>query len=529
MDQILDLWRMALRRFWIIAIVLVAGLPLVLLYAYLKLPLYMAEAKILVENQRIPDELARSTVTMDAGQRLQLIQQRLMARDNLVGLIQELGLYTDRDDLTLTQKVGLVRRATEFVPVSTPGRGGYGRNKELSAFLIRVTHESPTKAAELADRFVTVVLDQNIQSRSEEARETTAFFAQAQEQLNREIIALEEKITRFKEANKDALPESLAFRQAELSRIGDARLLLEQQLLGLEEERRTIQSRLEFLERHGAPAAALSAEELELRKLESALILQQATKAETHPEIQALKNRIAALKEAIARKNPGAGEGPAMGAEEAAMRNRLVLIDGQVTLLKGQKVKLEERRAELIATLQRTPGIEIQLNALERKLTEKQDAYSGYTRKRAEAEAGERMEVNQQAERFEVIESPIVPQYPIAPNRKKIVVMGSGLVVALALGLAFLVEQMRPRIRSAGQLERQLGLRPVVTLPHVRTRAERRQRLAWRSGVAALVLLGIPAGLYAVDRHYEPLPLLMAKLAEKSGANNILRMIEKRF
>ena len=112
MEQIAELWRMIWRRFWIIALILVVGLPLVAFYAYLKLPLYQSEAKILVESQRIPDELARSTVTVEAGERLQLIQQRLMARDNLLKLIQDLGLYANRDDLTLTEKVDLVRDAT---------------------------------------------------------------------------------------------------------------------------------------------------------------------------------------------------------------------------------------------------------------------------------------------------------------------------------------------------------------------------------------------------------------------------------
>ena len=76
MDMIPELWRMFLRRFWIIALVSVVGLPLVALYAYLKPAIYQAEAKILVESQQIPDDLARSTVTADAGERLQLIQQR---------------------------------------------------------------------------------------------------------------------------------------------------------------------------------------------------------------------------------------------------------------------------------------------------------------------------------------------------------------------------------------------------------------------------------------------------------------------
>ena len=472
-------------------------------------------------------------MTVEAGERLQQIQQRLMARDNLLKLIQDLGLYANREDLTLTQKVDLVRDATAIVPITLTGRHAHGGNTVLSAFIIQVTHENPNQAAQLANELVTIVLDQNIQARTQVASETTAFFSQEQSRLNREIIALETEITRFKEENKDALPESVGFRQAELSRLGDAQLTLDRSLLELEEERRTILAELEALVRSGPPLAELTPEERELRTLESSLIQKQAILALSHPEVRALKNRIAALKRALEAEgapNAGAGEeGPLASAEQAALESRLVLLDGQAKLLEDQKAALEKRREALAESLQRTPAIEIQLNALSRKLVEKQEMHAVITRKRTEAETGERLELNQQAERFEVVENAIAPQEPIAPDRKKIVVMGSGLVFVLAFGLAFLVDQARPRIRSPAQLERQLGLRPVVSLPMVWTRRERRWRWTLRSGLVAMVLLAIPGGLYAVDRYHKPLPLLAEQLVEKSGADNILRMIEQRF
>lgn len=530
MDQIIELLRMLQRRLWIVGLVLILGLPLVAFYAYLKLPLYEAEAKILVESQRIPGTLAESTVTAEAGERLQLIQQRLMARDNLLRLIQDLGLYADRDDLTLTDKVDLVRDATRIVPITLTGRRARGHNTMLSAFVIRVTHENPQQAARLANEYVTIVLDQNIQNRTSVARETTAFFTQEQERLNREIIALEEEITRFKEENKDALPESLSFRQAELSRLGDALRELDNSLLELDEERRTAQDELDVIEQAGPPAAQLSPEARELRALESALIQKLAILSDTHPEIRVMKNRIAALREALKAGAAASGEdAPAPSPEELALRNRLKFLASQIKLVQDQKAELEKRRDELTESLQRTPGIEIQLNGMGRKLTEKQEMHAAITRKRAEAETGERMELNQQAERFEVIENAIVPHKPIAPDRRKIVGMGSGMMIAFALGLAFMVDQMRPRVRSAAQLERQLGLRPVVSLPVIRTRRERRRRWTLRGGLAAMILLAIPAGLYVIDRYHKPLPLLAERLVERTGADNIMRMIEQRF
>ena len=64
-------------------------LPFVLLSAIgtvvvMSLPaIYSADAKILVESQQIPDSLVKSTVTALASERLQVIQQRVLTRDNL--------------------------------------------------------------------------------------------------------------------------------------------------------------------------------------------------------------------------------------------------------------------------------------------------------------------------------------------------------------------------------------------------------------------------------------------------------------
>ena len=528
MDQVGEYLRMFRRRFWIVALILIIGLPVVGLYAFLKPPLYQAEAKILVESQRIPDELARSTVTGEAAERLQIIQQRLMARDNLTKLIQDVGLFTDRGDLTMTDKVDLARKATKIVPITVTGQRR--RDRMLTAFVIQVTVNDAKKAAKLANEYVTIVLDQNIQARSERARETTTFFIQEQDRLNNEIIALEQKITAFKQENKDALPETMAFRQSELSRLGDERLGVEQTLLQIQEERRAIRDSLEILDLIGTPVAEQSEEARELRRLKSELEQKRGILSDQHPEIRALKNRIAALEALVEEQTPETAEGdPTLGPKKADLNNKLETLEERERLYRARLKDLEREGTTLAQSLQRTPSVEIELDSMARSLDELHTAHAGATRKRAEAEISERLEINQQAERFEVIENAIVPRVPVAPNRKKIIVMGGGAIFALAFGLAFLVDQMRPRVRTAAQLERQLGLRPVVSLPVVLTRRQRIWRWLSRSFLAILILLAIPAGIYALDQYYMPLPLLAERMAEKSGADTLIRMVEQRF
>src|SRR3974390_2734949 len=76
----------AKRRICYFLIPFVVTFALAALIIAIQHPLYQAQGKILVETQAIPAELVRSTVTDTANQRIQVIQQRIMTRDNLLAI-----------------------------------------------------------------------------------------------------------------------------------------------------------------------------------------------------------------------------------------------------------------------------------------------------------------------------------------------------------------------------------------------------------------------------------------------------------
>lgn len=525
-----DLWRMFLRRLPILVGVGLIGILASGFFAYILPPVFQSEAKILVESQQIPDDLARSTVTASASERLQIIQQRLMTRDNLIRLIDEHDLYADRADMTITQKVNLLRQATIIQPIALSGQRG--RNGSLSAFTIRVIFNDPLNAARIANEFVTTVLEQNLRTRAERATETLEFFDKEEQRLASELVALEAQIQEFKRDNDKSLPESLDFRREELSRLNQSEFELDQRMLELAERRTALGSALEQAVVVQVQAPARSQEELRLRQLQAELAQKRAVYAESHREIRAIQTQISALQSVMpvsASSTADDGESPLQSAQQSGLRAQIAEVDKQIALLRDRKESLDVERVAIQETIAKTPGVEINLNAFYRRHAELQDRYGVIARKRTEAETGEKLEVNQQAERFEVIENAIPSDRPISPNRKKIVIMGSAASLALAGALAFLLELMRPALRTAGQMQRQLDLRPVISIPYIRTRRERRRRLAWILGFLIVVVIGIPAALFAIDQYYLPLQLIAERLAEKSGLGEVIRLIEARF
>jgi hypothetical protein len=236
--------------------------------------------------------------------------------------------------------------------------------------------------------------------------------------------------------------------------------------------------------------------------------------------------RIKVLRQSI---NPAADGGGGASFRETEITQQINQIDTQLALHNKQRVVDEARKASLEDSIAKTPDAEMVLNALDRRHSELQVQYQQAVLKQAEAEIGEKLEVNRQAERFEIIEQARVPDKPEAPNRTLIAIGGSFGSVVLGVALMVLAETLSTAIHTPRDLERRLELRPVVTIPYIRTAADIHRRRLRLTGAVLAVFVIVPGGLYVIDLHYLPLPLIAERLIDELGLSEILRLIEQRF
>src|SRR5258706_2039405 len=86
---------------------------------YLWPAIYLSEGKVLVQSQQIPTELVRPTVTNAAQERIQVIEQRTMTRDNLIAIIDKFHLFaSQRSLMSVTQLVETMKKKTSIVTVN---------------------------------------------------------------------------------------------------------------------------------------------------------------------------------------------------------------------------------------------------------------------------------------------------------------------------------------------------------------------------------------------------------------------------
>lgn len=145
----------------------------------------------------------------------------------------------------------------------------------------------------------------------------------------------------------------------------------------------------------------------------------------------------------------------------------LATLDAQVRLLEARKVELEN-------SIQTSPQIDRQLGAFAREQEQLRAELDVAVARRTEAEVGYRLETQGQGEQLTVIEPASLSDYPFTRSRKKLVIAGAMVSVVLALAVAFLLDMMNPVMRTAAHMERDLGIKPVVSVPRMETRSKRR-------------------------------------------------------
>ncbi|MGR3501868.1 GumC family protein [Pseudaestuariivita sp.] len=222
------------RRWWLIMLVTIVGTALGLNFALNMSKLYQATAVVQIESPQIatPDTLAERA---DSSHQLRLIEQRLMARDNLIEMIERYGLYQPEGapPLPMEQRVFLLRSAATVTQLTAGGQP-WQPGIIPSGLLITVQSEEPQIAAAVANDLLGQVVAFGRSRDESRARETLVFFEAEQSRIDAEIVALEERIAAFKEANANSLPDNLPTQRGQLSRLQDAELELDQQLIELD-------------------------------------------------------------------------------------------------------------------------------------------------------------------------------------------------------------------------------------------------------------------------------------------------------
>jgi uncharacterized protein involved in exopolysaccharide biosynthesis len=507
-DLVKFYWSIFLRRLpYFLIVAIGVGTASVIIARSLP-PAYVASMRLIVESPRIPTELAASTVLTPAEEQLQIIEQRLMTRANLLDVANRLQVFENQGEMLPDQIVEAMRGHTKIFSSA-------GRNEAALMTLVFEADTGPKTAAVL-NEYLTLIQQEDVASRTGRAGQTLEFFEQEVARLSEELAKRSAKVLAFKSENADALPETLDYRLNQQTLLQERLAQLAREVSGLDEQRgRLVQIFESTGQVTGTVGPAQTPEEEQLEALRSELNQALAVYSAENPRVKMLEARVAQLEKAVSAQP--------MPTEEVESTGNS-LLDVQLAEIATRRAILEQQRADtatqlerLNDTIARTPPNSIQLDELQLDYENIQRQYNTAVDRLSQASTGERIEVMARGQRISVIDPPAVPDKPAKPNRTMIAGGGGLFGILLGLGLVVLLEILNRSIRRPEELVAKLGITPLATIPYIEMPG--RSRRWGRIVLLLIVLLGVPAAIYAVHTYYQPLDLLAQRIMSKFGLN----------
>ncbi|UWQ29520.1 DUF874 domain-containing protein [Leisingera sp. M523] len=218
-----DFLDMVRRRLFTIACVFVLGCLLSLWFAARQQHEFETAEVLQVTQPQIAGELAKSTVEGSSARRMQLIEQRLMARGTVLEIIEKFDLYADMAALTPLQKVALLRDSVRITGVAA-AREGFADDGTISVLTITARMPTAVQAQQVASEFGRRTIELSVATRIDQARETLSFFAEKEAALADQVAALEDEIAAYRNENDVTLPGTIEFRRAEIATMNEGLL-----------------------------------------------------------------------------------------------------------------------------------------------------------------------------------------------------------------------------------------------------------------------------------------------------------------
>lgn len=536
------------RRLWLCVSVAAAIAVAAIIVAFKLPPVYLSQSTILIEQPAIPEDIVPSTIRSYVDEQIQVTATRVYRSESVMEIVEEFDLYADeRGSESEESIVERFLADTYLENLTAEVTDDRGRTADTTfAFVVGFHHGTPETAQAIAARLTERFLDENLQSRRERAAITTGFLEQEAKRLAAEMAEMEDRIAEFKDRYGNALPDHskanadmLSDTENELSRLdADLRELRAQEAI-IHSEMQALSPYSTVYSESGEPILSAQDRLQELRTLylqysarygpkhpdvistkreieaivgsgnvEGAIgdVAQQRATLEAerdrllerysaeHPDVVRLQKAINALPESDGTSQASTSQRPPNNPAYISAQARLQSIRAGLESAQQRRQQLIARRDQLERSMSMAPRVEQEWLQLNRGYNSARLEYEEIKRRATSARLSENLEAENKGERFTLLKRAGLPSVPVEPNRPAIIFLGLVLALGAGIGLAALVDAMDTTVRSAQDLQAAFAVKPIGTIPYVRTAHDRRwswTKRATATGAAIVCLVAV--------------------------------------
>lgn len=501
------------RRVWLVILPPLIGLFLALLYSSTQPDLYESQMLIAVDPPRVPDNIARSAMTLGTDRRLEALQVKVMSREALGKLVAEYDLYPEERKFMLVDDVVTKFRANLDMVMQIP-RPRWGEEPQPTAFRVMFRYYDPQKAAQVTQRLGTFFMEQNLLERGAQAGATSDFIQSQLADARAKLEMQDKKLEAFRQRHGQELPTQMTSNMQaltsartqvqsiveSLARDRDRKLMLERLYREAANERPVATVAAD--PRPGGAAPAPSSAQQQLANARGELADLETRYRPDHPDVLRARRRIDELEpkaaaEVASAAAAAAGDGAAALPVDAnptqreslrQMRAEIESLDRQIGFKDSEERRVRAEIAEYQRRVEAVPGLESEWVALTRDYDTQQAAYKDLLTKSGAASLSSNLEEQSVAERFRVVDNAGVPVRPIPSRRIRYNAVGFFVGLLLGFGVVGFLEVRDKTFRTEGDVLDTLSLPVLAMVPYVETVSEKargqRRRLVTMLGSA---------------------------------------------
>ena len=458
---------------------------------------YVAKTAVHIDTSSIMKPLLKGlAVETDPAEQLQVMTRVLLSRDNLLIVMRETDMDLAVD--TPEEREEMVQELAGKIWLSS------GSNRRgVQASIYEIGYESPSP--EMAYKVVSTLLNTLIEDTLSSGRTDTVM---AQDFLTEQIIEYEKRLAgsekrmaEFQKKNVGFMPNEKGGYYARLQRS-------EEEISGTKSQLRLAKQRHAGLQQQLSGETAVTGgitpeSAAKLREYQERLddLLMQFTNE--HPDVQAMRQRIARSKASMAAGSDLAGGGSLDKTSVLYQELKIQESNARLEVGKLQIMLAEQQRnlEELQQSIDIIPQVEADMAKLDRDYQLNKDRYLSLVERRESAKLAQKVEQNSNEITFKVVDAPVIPLIPSAPNRP--LLLAGILVVALGAGAAWsvLMFLLFPTFVDFKQLRKAIDLPVLGTVRLQMTGEQVRHRKTQLTSflLAMSLLIGVFGGVLLLE------------------------------
>ena len=482
MDDYLAMLR---RRAKIILIPALLAPLIGFLISYALTPKYTSQSLILVEGQKVPENMVQPVVSEDLSARVATLQQQVLSQSRLQPVVER--LYPNKSSQEVGEVIDTIRANMTVQPVLTdlsqigPKKKPGVQGSPVPGFTVNYTASKPHEAQQICAELTTLLLDENLRSMQAAASGTSDVLSKGLEDSKHNLEQLDSKLAAFKKQYVGKLPGD---EENNLKILMGMNSQLEAQTQALNRDQQdkayTESVMAQQLAAWKSTQSSTNPQTLEkqLSDLQTQLLSLQARYTDDHPDVIKTKADIAEVKKQLAdidkASSESAGDTTAKASaneppEIRQLRGQIHLLTDSIAQRTLEQKRLEREISKLQNTVSLSPQVEEEYKALTRDYENAQKSYQDLLAKKSTADLTVKMTNQSEGERMFNLDPASLPDSPSFPNRWLFAGGGLGAGLALGVALALWLELRDQSIRTEADAEAALQLPLLTAVPWVGT------------------------------------------------------------